>query len=103
MVSVTVDASTVLRRLSELGTSLILHGHQHVSAVIQHKLLRDEAKPLYVAAAGSAGISRPDQRRQFYVWTIGDDRFQGESLRHRDDDPSRFERDHQNSVRVLLS
>jgi 3',5'-cyclic AMP phosphodiesterase CpdA len=97
VVSVTVDATIVIRRLVELGASLVLHGHQHATTIMKFGLQKWDHGPLYVAAAGSSGVRRGEVRRQFFVWEITDRRAHVISLRHREDDLGRFEHDPDNS------
>lgn len=101
-VSVTVDATNVMGRLAELGTAVVLHGHHHVAAVMQFGQLRWRRPLMHVASAGSAGISRAEVRRQFFIWELQDDRADVISLRQREDDPARFERDADNSGALKL-
>jgi 3',5'-cyclic AMP phosphodiesterase CpdA len=98
VVSVTVDATTVLGRLAELGFSLVLHGHQHVPVIMQFGVTRWARAPIHVAASGSVGVRQGDVRRQFFVWRIDDAGAEAISLRQRDDDPGRFEHDPDNSA-----
>jgi predicted phosphodiesterase len=101
-VSVTVGATTVLGRLAELGFSLVLHGHQHIPVIMQFAITRWDHSPLYVAAAGSVGLLKNEVRRQFFVWEIEDGTARVTSLRHRADEPGRFELDPDNSTTLSL-
>jgi 3',5'-cyclic AMP phosphodiesterase CpdA len=101
-VSLTVDAAIVLNRLAELGFSLVLHGHQHVPVVMQFSVSRWR-RPLYVAAAGSAGLRKEEVRRHFFIWELDDALARVTSFRHREDEPGRFELDPDNSGDFPLS
>jgi predicted phosphodiesterase len=70
--SITVDAVEVLRTLSTLGTSIVLHGHQHRPAVLRYENLYAGADELNVIAAGSCGSARPGEhiRRQFFLYEV---------------------------------
>jgi predicted phosphodiesterase len=74
--SVTTDAVEVLRRLAELGVSLVLHGHQHQPRVLQYRNLSFNQRAIYVVAAGSCGASQTKTKeyfiRNFFVHEIGE-------------------------------
>jgi len=74
VVSVTIDANTVIRELARLGVSLVLHGHQHVYGIITLQDSRWSARPpLYIAACGSCGVEEAGVRRHFWLWSIEND------------------------------
>jgi 3',5'-cyclic AMP phosphodiesterase CpdA len=69
VVSVTVDATDVLRELTRVGVSVVMHGHQHVQAVLSFANSRwNRSSPLVVAACGSCGIDEVGVRRHFNLW-----------------------------------
>lgn len=66
--TITVDAVTVLETLTEWGVSLVLHGHQHRPAIIQHQNLLHADAPVYAVAAGSCGAKETHgYARHFFV------------------------------------
>lgn len=75
VVSVTVDATDVLRELKRIGVRVVMHGHQHVHAMLSLTNSRwDSSEPLVVAACGSCGTNEVGVRRHFNVWEFdGDD------------------------------
>lgn len=68
LTSLTVDAVAVLQRLTELGFSLAIHGHQHHSAVRRVEDLLLGHPGIGVCAAGSCGSS--DAIRQFFLYEV---------------------------------
>jgi 3',5'-cyclic AMP phosphodiesterase CpdA len=69
----TVDAVEVLRRLAELGVSVVMHGHEHWSAVVTTQNAFWGTRAIHVAAGGSCGLDKQGVRRQFAVWELSDD------------------------------
>ena len=71
VVSVTVDATDVLRELARVGVKVIMHGHQHVQAVLTMTNSRWRTpSPLVIAACGSCGTDEVGVRRHFNLWEI---------------------------------
>lgn len=71
--SMTLDAPTVLRWLSEQGATAVFHGHQHENAILRFENLSRRSRDLTVFAAGSVAVKEPEAtNRQFYLYEIGD-------------------------------
>jgi UDP-2,3-diacylglucosamine pyrophosphatase LpxH len=68
LTSLTVDAVAVLQRLSELGFSMAIHGHQHHPAVCRFEDVLSEHQPIGVCAAGSCAAN--DAIRQFFLYEV---------------------------------
>jgi predicted phosphodiesterase len=88
--SLTADASEVLRQLTKLGTSVVLHGHQHVPAILEYRNHLDAPDPpsLFVCAAGSCGSKRAS--RHFFLYELGDETLRVKSFRQSDDNARSF-------------
>jgi 3',5'-cyclic AMP phosphodiesterase CpdA len=91
--SLTTDASETLQVLSEVGVSLVLHGHQHEPALLEYRdRLLDPSRSLSIAAAGSCGAdARGDAKRQFWLHEIDAGGINSTAFEQGTRNPSRFE------------
>ena len=65
----TLDAVDILNQLAKLDTSLIIHGHQHKSAIVSYQNRLDHSPMLTIAASGSCS-SKEATVREFFVYQI---------------------------------
>lgn len=73
VVSVTVDATDVLRELARYGVSVVMHGHQHVHGVLSLSSSRwTTDMSLHIGACGSCGTDEVGVRRHFQLWEFED-------------------------------
>lgn len=85
LTSLTVDAVAVLQRLTELGFSLAIHGHQHVPAVRRFEDVLHGQQSIGVCAAGSCGSK--DAIRHFFLYEVAESQtriWDFEQSRHND-------------------
>jgi 3',5'-cyclic AMP phosphodiesterase CpdA len=88
--SLVIDAVKVLQRLAEIGVPLVLHGHQHHSAILRYEDVLHERAPVAILAAGSCGTSGVNMHRHFSVIEIDDERTNVRSFIEDDTDHDRF-------------
>lgn len=88
--SLVVDAVKVLQRLAEIGVPLVLHGHQHHSAILRYEDVLHERAPVTILAAGSCGTYGANMHRHFSVIEIDDERSSVRSFIEEDTDHDRF-------------
>ena len=88
-ISLTVDAIEVLRRLSLLGVTAVVHGHQHSRALLEFRNIAWRAQPpsIHVAACGTCGGR---DARQFFLIEIADASWTATSWAQHPDNPRLF-------------
>lgn len=65
----TLDAVDILNQLAKLETSLIIHGHQHKSAIVSYQNKLESLQPLTLVGSGSCS-SKESENREFFVYQI---------------------------------
>lgn len=65
----TLDAVDILNQLAKLDTALVIHGHQHKSAIVSYQNKLESLPMLTIAAAGSCASKEPSTR-EFFVYQI---------------------------------
>ena len=101
----TVDAVDILTQLSELGASLIVHGHQHHAAVLNYSnLLVNKDVVLNIVGSGSCGAKQTSGstlNRQFFLYEITSTNITLKTFKQSFKNESRFDLDRDGEINLL--
>lgn len=87
-VSYTVDGLAMMRQAAGRGARLVIHGHQHLPAVVSYKNHFWGQREVTVIATGSCGVH--NERRQFFLIELWDTVSTITSFARDPDDPDVF-------------